>query len=944
MLSLVALTRSGRISRERLAEQLWPDDFFDATRLRLRQELHRLKKTLGDDGEVIGSSATEIWVDRTLITTDLETLEVAIVSGERIDERLLLEPLLPEWDDEWVASYRSQAEKLQIRAATALVTRALQRGEARSVQDLLNSLIALHPLNEELRKLAVEVHAQLGSLTDAVAEFQDYRLKVKEQLGVEPKDLSERIAREVAQRQAEAAARPDWTDTIPAATEPVFGRDQLAERVRDLLISSGMRVVTLVGPGGIGKTRLATEVARGLVEEGAKVIFISLADVEVPTLWPREALAQMRCDPPSESDALKFLSATIGQDPTILVLDNLETILPEAESSIAELLRLNPKLTLLMTSVKPSRVRGEHLISVGPIDRDQASLKLLKSAWNQYRPHATLSDAELESLNKIAEELDGYPLSLRLASARLRLLSPSDLLRQLQQAMTRTMGHDLPERHRSLESALASSFEGLAEPLQRFLTRVSAYPGGMGMDLCGLVFEDEPYLDMIEALLDSALLILDDHAGFVRVRMLAPVRAFIRARLPDLEIESLDEQAIRSLLNFTSRQQASPWTPLALRTLDLMESEADNLLYAWRWALLNDPDAAWKVAPQIMRLEATRGRGVALVDQLQPFVESWGALESTLAIDLNLGFAHLALACHREDRVPACLERARALPGPSVDQTALISLTEALFAFRRDFNSCEAAALRSIQISEEAGNTYYASRARRMMALAMNYRNQSEESARYLELAFEGLKLSGAESELPGLAVFLGVSLWFLGQTEKAQPILDWAVTQMPRLRDPVTLAFWNESEGRLALAQGRIDDAEARFLESLKLWRAMGSAYQEADQLHSLCRTYIKAQRWEDARTAVLQAAAKWVEDDNYGGLCCTIAAAAAVLVHDGKPAQAARALSFAEDLERQFELIVVEDEHRHREALRAQVGECDHGLPVTKEQAFQLFDWIRQ
>lgn len=950
LLVLLALARTGRMPRELIAERLWPDDFYDATRLRLRQEIHRLKKALGDDADVIGSSSAEVWLDRAELLTDFDVLEHGATGEGRIDAAVMLDPFLPGWDDPWVTALRNQAEQLQIRAAIAMVTKAIQVGEVDRIQGLLQGMIARHPLNEDLRKLAVEVHAQLGSMTAAVAEFQDYRRKVKEQLGVDAPDVSERLARTLATRQAESQA--DWSGTVPVSTEPIYGRSDLIARVLDLTRTAA-RVLTLVGPGGIGKTRLATEVAQRKLSEGERVVFISLAEVDEPRLWVRDALAQLRCDPPAESDPLRFLAATIGQEPILLVLDNLETILPDAAASIAELLQLAPKLKLLITSVTPARVPGEQLIPVGPIDAKEAGLLFLRNALLQYRPATTLDEDNLACLASIAEKLDGYPLALRLASARLRLLSPRDLMRQLDQALARTSAHDLPVRHRSLESALASSFDSLPADLRSLLIRISAYPIGMGMDLCEIAFSKEPYLDAIESLLDLALLTLDDHEGLVRVRMLVPVRSYVQSRLSPEEAALAEDAAVESVLAFVGHQDVAPYKPLSLRSLDLLEAEADNVLFAWRITLEKHPERAYAIVPQVFRLEGTRGRAPALLDSLSEVTERWGSQPADVVLGLELSHAHLASSCHREDVVPTCIERAKAvLDSPDAtssipnfaDWVALIALTEAIYAFRRHFDSAETAALKAIDLAREAGNIYYESRAHRILALVTNYLNRSRESAGHLQSAYDGFQRCGAESELPGLGVFFASTLWFNGEKDVADDIMRKSVQMLPRLRDPVTLAFWHESEGRIAQAMGKFDEAESRFRESLRLWRAIGSPYQEADQLHSICRTLLMTGRWREAKPLVLEAAAKWVQDENYGGLCCTLAAMADVLLQGDNPELAGRVAAFAGAFEREYSLVVVESERQYRARLMEDSGSDGiHGYPVTQDQAKALFDLIR-
>lgn len=942
LLVLLSLSRSGKMQREHLAEQLWPDDYYDATRLRLRQEVHRLKRALGDQADLISSSATEILLDRSQLATDLDILEQAAKAPREFDTSLLLDPFLPGWDDPWVIAQRRQAEQLQLRAGITMITRAVQSGTADQVQDVLQQMIARHPLNEDLRKMAVEVHAQLGSLAAAVAEFQDYRRKVKEQLGVETPDVSDRLVRDIAARTKDAGTETDWSTTLPVSAEPIFGREELVMRVIDQLRTSPSRVVSLVGPGGIGKTRLAIEVGQRLAAEG-RVAFASMVEVAEPALWVREVLSQLGSDPPGESDPLKFLAALVGQEPTVLVLDNLETVLPAAAAGIGQLRTLVPNLRILLTSVVPSRVSGEVLIPVGPLDPKVAGAEFLRNAFHQHRPHLEISSEDASHLMEIADRLDGYPLALRLASARLRLLSPRDLLQQLEQALARSTAHDLPERHRSLESALVSSFDSLTEVQRRALERISAYPGGIGMDLCSLAFPDEPYLDLIESLLDLALLALDDTSGSVRVRMLVPIRNYVLQTLDVGQQATHEQNAVLATSRFLAQHNLALWRPTTWRMLEHLQSEADNVMFAWRWALEHDQPLAWTLAPQVARLEASRGRSLALMEFLESLRPRWQAAPVDHRVEMEMCIAHLSFVCHREERARQALDNAAAVA--DLDRWgALLALSEAQFAFRRAFDTCESVARRAVEIAKASGDRYVIGRATRTLGVVFSYTRRPSESLVCLREAFELLQSVEAETELPSLGTFLGAILWFTGRRDEALVMIERAKSLLRGLREPVTMAFMLETEGKIATDDGRYEEAEACLRESLRIWEAIGSPYQEADQLHCLALALLLQDRWDEAREAVRDAARRWVLDDNFGGLCCTLTLLAEVLHHDGSTDRARQVIAFAGDMEREMKLVLVESAIEHRDRVAAQIGgELAHGLPITKAQAQALFDWIR-
>ena len=295
LLVLLSLVRSGKMLRSQLAEQLWPDDFYDATRLRLRQEIHRLKRALGSDAEIIGSDARDVWLDKSQVTTDIELLE-GVYGGKDhlLPDSVFTDDFLPGWHDDWVLAERSRAENLQASAAVALGNRRLESGDATGALEFAKRVIQRHPLNEELRMVAVHSNAKLGSVAASVAEYQDYRRKVREHLGVNAEQPDpDYLARLV---EPPLPALPtSWDNTIPFRLDPLIGRESQIEDTISRLGKPGVRLVTLVGPGGIGKTQLSIEVANRLLETTeSRVAFVSLADVLEGKEWSRATLSHLR--------------------------------------------------------------------------------------------------------------------------------------------------------------------------------------------------------------------------------------------------------------------------------------------------------------------------------------------------------------------------------------------------------------------------------------------------------------------------------------------------------------------------------------------------------------------------------------------------------------------------------------------------------------------------
>lgn len=947
LLALLSLSRSGRMPRTQLAEQLWPEDLYDSTRLRLRQEIHRLKRILGSASDLIGADANDVWLDRSEFRTDLDVLEgVARGRFDAAFDYCLADTFLPGWDDPWAIGERARATKLQLQAAVSIGNQKLESGDPAGALALAKRLIVLNPLSEEIRMVAVNAHSKLGSVASAVAEYQDYRREVRERLGVEAEDLSGTIISEVTTAAAVVPTVSDWSETIPLPIDPIFGREELVSQVLARLEQPAVRLVTLVGPGGVGKTRLAVEIARRLAEKGdVRVAFASLADVSDPQQWPRAVLAQLKEDPPTEADPLKYLTAVLQRQVTFLVLDNMETVLPEAGPELRALTADSRHVRLIGTSVSPTRAADEVLIPVGPLDATTAGRDLLAAALQAVRPQAASMPGVEEELMLISKRLDGYPLALRLVSARFRLLAPRAILDQLESALAGSARGDLPERHRSLESALASSMSAQTEAQRRALERIAAYPGGLSMELAAIEFQDEPYLDLIEALLDSALLTLDDQAGHVRVRMLAPIHQYVQARLEREERSRLEERASRTILAFLDGFDLVPWGPLVPSWLLALDSESDNMDFAWRWACENDPSLAYRHAAKFIRYEAARGRAIGRLEQFIKLSEHWQSEPPELVAELELAFAFLAFMAHKESYARDPLERASAL-AEELNNPALgarVALWMAQYYFRVDFPKAQAVAQDALAKGEAAKDRYVIARAHALLGTIDNYTAQYKKAMEHLAVSYRMLLELDGGSEAASAGIHLAGHLCHVGRDDEADVVMDRCRAILTETRVPAGWAFLNEMVGRIALDRGRMEEAEASFRESLRIWQAVGSPYQEADQNHSLCLCLWAQGRHVEARPYLIASGELWFQDNNMGGLCCALTMLARMLHHTGDSEAAKEVLAFSVDLEKEHGLVLVEQALTARAMIIEELGGTgSHDLPLTIEAGRSLFNKI--
>jgi predicted ATPase len=421
--------------------------------------------------------------------------------------------------------------------------------------------------------------------------------------------LSERFASAAGPAVRASAAARGRASPLPVSTTSLVGREEDVQKVCDLLRRPGVRMVTLTGPGGVGKTRLALAAGERLREQfPGGLIFVSLASVrEAELVLPSVATA---AGVPQEQagSALDAWAEYLPEAPTLLVLDNLEQVIGAA-SALVELLARCASLTILATSRTSLRVRPEHEYPVSPLAVPPPpsgswleqlavlpAVDLFVDRARAVRPGFELTPSNTLAVAEICRRLEGLPLAIELAAARARLLEPAAILTRLGTRLD-TLGAalaDLPERQRTLRATLEWSIGLLAPDEARVLETLSVFSDGWTLEAAAYIcaLEEESALDALDVLARHSLLTIESSDDGPRFRMLESLREYARERLGD----GPDAAAAR-------RRHAEYFRVLAERAdrplrgvgqadwADRLQGEEGNLRAAIRWFLEHERTA-----------------------------------------------------------------------------------------------------------------------------------------------------------------------------------------------------------------------------------------------------------------------------------------------------------------------------------------------------------------
>lgn len=397
------------------------------------------------------------------------------------------------------------------------------------------------------------------------------------------------------------------------------------------------RLVTLTGPGGTGKTRLALETARRLAEHySGAVWFVPLGDTEGTERLLDAALAALRLPRAAQLEPLDQLVEALGQQPSLLVLDNFEQLVAGGAILVHELLVRMPSLQCLVTSRQRLDLAGEREFPVQPLPRPGGaggwapeqllafeSVQLFVDRAQAVKPDFQVTAANAAALAELCDRLEGIPLAVELAAARAQLLTPAQMRAQLSRRFDFLVSRrrDVPERHRTLRGALDWSYQLLSPELQRIFAHLSVFRGGWSLEAAEAVcLSDDPDrasssaidpLDLLAELRDGSLVLVDEAQEGFRFRMLETLREYAAEKMAPEESQAVRRRHVAYYMTLAEAGNEALRGPQQAAWLERLDLELPNLRAALTATVEPgagpDPESALRLAGALWRFWSTRG-------------------------------------------------------------------------------------------------------------------------------------------------------------------------------------------------------------------------------------------------------------------------------------------------------------------------------------------------
>ena len=899
LLALLALHHDRDTSREWLATTLWPDNDEQQALFYLRKALSNLRKALGDESSrIITPSQKAVRLDLSGALCDVTAFGDCVRKSlfqEAVD--LYRGTFLPECLEEWATAERSQREQAYIFALEQLASKS----DPASAVRWLRLLVAVDPFRESAHRSLMQALADCGDRAAVTEVYRELHSVLHKELHASPSPETESLYKQLLERgeQRVASLVPsvpvDDRRHIPVPLTDLIGREKEIEEVLKLI--RDRRLVTLVGSGGIGKTRLSIAVGDAAIDQfDDGVWFVDLAPLTDQSLVAQSVGRSMGIPEDRTRPMIDALLDSLHDRKLLIILDNCEHMIHACASFAHRILTSCASISILATSREPLHVLSEQTFRVPSLNvpsvqdgEDDPSQLMAFDAIRLFVDRASridkafrLTQRNAPDIAEICRQLDGIALAIEMAAARLRSMSIGEIRSRLVDRFKLLTGGNraaLPRQH-TLRAAIDWSYDQLSEPERMLLRRLSAFSGGWNLEAAEAVSGQDDTFDLLTSLADKSLVVIETQEDRTRYTMLETVRQYGAYRMAEAEEKtkigakhrdyflSIAEEAEKELRGAKQSEMKA-----------ILEEEIENLRTAMTFSLeTNDTEekglrigrslwifwadqgyvregietlekllAKYKEATHV-RADALNGLGV-LYFLRSDYPLSRARHEESMEISRSLhykkGLANAFNGLGNSATDLADYENAKKYYSESLAIQREIGNTPGMIASitnlgrianqQGDNKAARELQEQALDICRRAGDSIGVSRSLIHLGMIAFYESDFQKA---LALAEESLALRRELAHLQGVADSLNVvamSAFYLGDKKRARELQEENLSIQKSLGSQWGIGAAYVNLGSIVQSEGELSYAKQLFRDAIELFNSLGDTRGLTEGLHGL-------------------------------------------------------------------------------------------------------------
>ena len=905
LLIYLAVERSRAHRRQSLAGMLWPDYPEEGARANLRHALANLRQVLGEEqnktsflrveGETLQlNPESDYWLDvadfeRLAAGSEVVDLEaaVALYRGGFLEGFTLKDS--PDFDN-WTAILRERYLGMVSAALGKLAEVYDQAKEYGKALTYTRKRLELEPWQEAAHQQLMRFLALSGQRASALAQYEACCKLLKEELGVEPSVETRRLQASIRDGELTSTRQEKVRQhNLPAQVTSFIGREKEIEQVKGLLHSH--RLVTLTGSGGTGKTRLSLQMGKELLDQYPDGVWlVELAPLGDPELVVQTVARTLGMRLEASPQALSLLEDYLEEKHLLLILDNCEHLVEACARLANALLKACPHLHILASSREGLGIEGEAPYRVPPLAFPHAeesleslgqyeAVRLFVERAETVSPGFRLTPENAPSVAGICQRLDGIPLALELAAARVKMLRVEEIALRLDDRFRLLTGGSraaLP-RYQTLRASIDWSYDLLSENERSLLRRLSVFAGGWVLEAAEYVGCEEgieacEVLDLLSQLVNKSLVTVEAGGTETRYGMLETIRQYAQEKLVEVDESGYARDLhLMYCVEFAENVEGKIRGPDQALILDRLEADWDNISLALDWSLEGRGKPGWSPDPGL-RLVAPlwfffgcRGRSVRGFKYLKQLLLP----ETAVTTDPKASLAHLkiraralraagVLAFHLWGLRQAVmfLDESKILfksLGPEGKEGYALSLNtlhETLY-WQGELSQSKALAEESLGLFGEIGNQLGESDCFWTLGLIAMSQGQYEQAKMYLEKALDIQRKTGDLIGVGYILLKISIIALFKHDFVTARPLVE-EVRSLSLKTGTTGIADANGILGEIDWVLGNFKQAECYFSDEIVVSRQLGLASFVIDGLHRLGELRISQGDYDKARESL--------------------------------------------------------------------------------------------